>query len=66
MQLASIEGSIGVTEREIREISTQSAIRAGGVDFEVSKKKKRLNAELDSWLDKLQTKQHEYMKVDAE
>lgn len=42
-----------------------SAVRDGGVDLEISKKKRRLNAELESLLDKMQSKQEEFMSLDA-
>lgn len=66
MQMATIDGSINATEREIREFANVSAIREGGVDLDISRKKRRLNAELDSLLDKMQSKREEFLKLDAE
>jgi hypothetical protein len=64
VQIALLEGSITATEREIREIANLSAIRDGGVDMEISKKKRRLNADLDSLVDRMQVKREEFMVLD--
>ncbi len=66
LQMATIDGSINATEREIREFANISAIRDGGIDLDVTRKKRRLNAELDSLLDKMQSKREEFLKLDAE
>jgi hypothetical protein len=64
-QLSTAEGSIHVTERELREISRQSAIKDGKVDMEVSRRRRRLNADMESLLDKVQTKRDQFLEVDA-
>lgn len=64
VQIALLEGSITATEREIREIANTSAIRDGSVDMEISKKKRRLNADLDSLVDRMQVKREEFMVLD--
>lgn len=60
----SIEGGIASTESQIRDFSTVSAVRETGIDIEISRKKKRLNADLDSLIDRLQVKKEEFMALD--
>lgn len=61
----ALEGSIAFTEREINFMSTQSAITDAGVNLEISKKKRRLNAELDSQIDRLTLKREELSTHDT-
>lgn len=60
----SIEGGIASTESQIRDFSTVSAVRETGINIEISRKKKRLNADLDSLIDRLQVKKEEFMALD--
>jgi hypothetical protein len=64
-QLGSIEGAIRATEREVRDLAQTSAVKDGRVNMEVTKKKRRLNADLDSLLDRVQVKRSEFLDVDG-
>jgi hypothetical protein len=65
LQIGSLEGGIHATEREIRELSQTSALKDGVLNFDVAKKKRRLNSDLESLLDRLQVKRKEFLDLDA-
>ena len=60
-----MEGSVHAVEKEVRELSRSSAIKATGVDVEVARRRRRLNADMEAILDKMQTKRQEFDDVDA-
>ena len=64
VQLSHMEGSVHAVEKETRELSRTSAIRESGVDFDVVRRRRRLQADLDSLLDKIQGKRDEFAAVD--